>query len=394
MSQQPPSSTPDAYVSEAEHRLLCEGLHRYLSLPEDGPDRNQILEELTQQLSALRSSWTCGTLRLWLTNSRRLFADLITPGDSPKILCNPNTQYASAIMDASFRLMMFDEAIALSFINSVLQEAKSQFPPIVHVSLTEIEARFREPGRPALDFYARTATGEEVIIEIKPRIETKFNRVAFSRMTAAWTRGGVWSEDVKDLYLIRIVDSGPWEGSDFTDCSFMAADDGTPMMETPVMGFIGVDVTLRRADVTFPVTDEVGRGWNAVQWWYYVLNFSEEFTDGEIDRCERLGMPAEVASGARKLKRSLWRREIEESYRNEVEGVDAVVERRLEPQLTELISAFMKKGQVVDGDLEKVSEKFTVDFVRRMWHIYGDRKDSEKYLAFLAVLRGLGLMNE
>jgi hypothetical protein len=345
-------------------------------------------------LSAIRPSWTCRTLRLWFNHTRHLFADVITPGDSPKILCNPNTAYASAIMDASFRLMMSDEAVALSFINSILRQAHKDFPPIVHVSLTEIEARFREHGRPALDFIARTAAGKHVEIEVKPRVETRFDTVATARTSAVWSRGGVWSEDLKDLYLLRIVDGDPWEGSNFTNCIFMSSADGTPLLNSAVEGFIGVDIRLRNTAIAFPVADGVGHGWNAFQWWYYLLNFSDQFTDEEIVRCERLGMPAEAAAGARRLKRSLWRREIEDSYRNEVEGVDAILEGRLEPQLMQLIWEFNKNGQVVDGDLEKVSEQFSVDFVRRMWHIYGDRKDSDKYFAFLAVLRGLGLMNE
>jgi hypothetical protein len=284
-------------------------------------------------------------------------------------------------MDVAFRLMMFDENVALSFINSFLQEVDPRPPLIAHVSQFEVEVRFREPGRPALNFNAQTVTAEPVVIEIKPRCKVQLDKCAYCRAAAVWIRPG-HGRMPDPLYSIRIVDGDPWEGSDLTSIG----------VRHP--GVLVVDVRLRRTDITFPVEEEVGRGWDAAHWWYYFLSFSPQFSDAELDRCRGLGMPAEVVASARKLRRDLWRDAVEESYRNEIEGVEEAVEFRLEMQMQHLIWRFRETKKLADADMAEITEKFSVDFARRIWFIYGDGKDTEMYHEFLGWLRGTGLMSE
>jgi hypothetical protein len=99
---------------------------------------------------------------------------------------------------------MFDELI-----KHFLHEARSNLPTIVHLSLPEIEARFREPGRAPLDFRRETTTDQKVVITIKPRAETLRDRAAGVSGFAVWTPHGLST----DLYSIRVVNSGPWEWS-------------------------------------------------------------------------------------------------------------------------------------------------------------------------------------
>jgi hypothetical protein len=126
---------------------------------------------------------------------------------------------------------------------------------------------------------------------------------------------------------------------------------------------VAIEVKLKPADVTFPIADEV-----TAQRWYSLLNFSHEFTHEEIATCKRFGMPEEVVSGMIKLRRSLWRSAVEESYRSEIDGIDAVLEDRMETQLPGLIYDFWVKGRLDEADLEGVSERFSVDVMRKIWH--------------------------
>jgi hypothetical protein len=93
-------------------------------------------------------------------------------------------------------------------------------------------------------------------------------------------------------------------------------------------------------------------------------------------KCQRLGMSDEVVLGIEKLKQMSWPKEVQDEYRNEIEGVDTnykalAAERsegRSEGQLRGLITAFLKSERLDEEDIEDVSEKFSRDFVRNIWN--------------------------
>jgi hypothetical protein len=175
----------------------------------------------------------------------------------------------------------------------------------------------------------------------------------------------------------------------------------------PRTQYYSIQIALKCIDISFPVSEEAAREFNDTQWWYYLFKFSHRFTDEEILRCQRLGMPDAVVLGIEKLKQTSWPKEVQDEYRSEIEGVDAnykaLAAERTEGrsegekagQLRGLITAFLKSGQLDEEDVENVSERFSRDFVRNIWSMHKNRRKTEDlYTPFIAALDTYGLLIE
>jgi hypothetical protein len=154
---------------------------------------------------------------------------------------------------------------------------------------------------------------------------------------------------------------------------------------------------LGRLKIRFPVTDEVALGWQRIDWWYYVLKFSEVFPAGELERCRSLGMPRDVARAMRRLRQ---RRGTEEEDLEEEEedsenvsesfgGESEISERRRSEaeqrgRLRVLIALFLMGSLSDESDIGTGLKPFRIRFVRSLWDVLRHPDKTEaSYRAFL-----------
>jgi hypothetical protein len=334
-----------------------------------------------------------------------------------------SSEYASAIMDTAFKMMMSEKAVARSVINSVLRDINSDWPFIIDLDFANPDVHLKERGKATMDFHAVANDGRHLIIEMQAQAEDHFDKRALFYAASTFANqsfprgkssddshptGQHWSSLIKDVYAIQFVDYTSRSSEGEFRKYFRMHDAFSGEI---IDGIHMIQIALKRIDIPFPVPEEVAREFNETQWWYYLFKFSHKFTDEEILRCQQLGMPEEVVLGTKKLKQMSWPKEVQDEYRSEIEGVDTnykalVAERsegraegrsegRAEGQLRGLITAFLKSEQLDEEDIENVSERFSRDFVRNIWDMHKNRRKTEDlYQPFVAALDTHGLLIE
>jgi hypothetical protein len=58
--------------------------------------------------------------------------------------------------------------------------------------------------------------------------------------------------------------------------------------------------------VQFPLSNNQSGSLQPVDWWYYIMKYSDKFNDEEIERCRELGMPDKIATALENLKKQRW----------------------------------------------------------------------------------------
>jgi hypothetical protein len=235
---------------------------------------------------------------------------------------------------------MSDGGAALSLINSVLTATVSGFG-----GLTELEA-FDEAVlngrdyRGRVHFRGRTAGGGFLIVETEVRWDLVFGDSALtsaaSRFAASDFGGGAaaaapWMSQIKDAYAIQFVDYGYVVGDEKSRCGeyFRVLDS---VSEDGRVGIHVIEIALPRIATHFPAEAEICLGWGSVEWWYYVLRFSDRFTEAEIRKCLELGMGEEIVGVLRMLKAKEWDTEARRGYLSEIDEIErdrAEFERKL-----------------------------------------------------------------
>jgi hypothetical protein len=338
-----------------------------------------------------------------------------------------SSEYASAIMDTAFKVMMSEKVVAQSVINSILQDINSELPPIIELDFADPDVPLKERGKATMDFHAVADGGRHVIIEMQAKAADHFDKRALFYAASTFANqsfprgksgdddrpsGQHWSSLIKDVYAIQFVDYDSRNPRGGFKKYFRMYD---AFSDEIIDGIHMIQIALKRIDIPFPVPEEIAREFNETQWWYYLFKFSHRFTDEEIRRCRGLGMPDVVISGTEKLKQKSWAKEVQDKYRNEVEGVDtnykALAAERSEGraegraegrsegekagQLRGLVTAFLKNEQLDEEDIEDVSERFSRDFVRNIWDMHRNRRKTEDlYMSFIVTLNTHGLLIE
>jgi flagellar biosynthesis/type III secretory pathway protein FliH len=90
-----------------------------------------------------------------------------------------------------------------------------------------------------------------------------------------------------------------------------------------------------------------GETLTSAEWWYYMIENSEKFTENEIQKYQNVGMPEEITEALDKLKFSGWNRNDQQVYEGEVQEVITYheeLERREQEGLLQGIQKGLQRG--------------------------------------------------
>jgi hypothetical protein len=186
--------------------------------------------------------------------------------------------------------------------------------------------------------------------------------------------GTGWISQVDEVYAIQFVDYGyrKGKGKKHVRVRNSTSDDGRVAIHV-------IEIALPRIANHFPVEAEIGIGWPSVEWWYYLLKFSDRFTDGEIERCAGLGMGEEVIAGLKRLNEKLWGVESRGDYLMEID----IVERDRE----EIESERLEARRIGEERGRKIGEKIGEERAREIGEGRG-REAGKREMLLMGWLEG------
>jgi hypothetical protein len=386
---------------------------------------------VAERLREWNHGWTSRYVRLWFNNNRD---DILPPppeeissGPAPPQVISGGADirprdvrpvcagpvYALAATHVGFRVLMSNKEAAVSLVNAVVGAAIPSFQPIANFEavdqLLPVGGREIRP-----DFHGKADGDCHVVIDIQARFEDYLHREALLDAACELAsgdslRGGgdparapgrsaarkVWAVQIFNCDLRAL----PQELGPVVDS---LAPDG---ISVQAFGEIHVlRIELPQLGMTFPVDREVALLWSPLEWWFYLLQFSDRFTAGEIEKCRAFEKARDVLSGLESLRRAGWHVEVQREYRDELataitdfqalEPARSEIERaaslrgELEGQVLGLITCFLLAGRMEKEFLRVLTGRITEDLVRDMWVASKNpKKTPDQYWRFLDALR-------
>jgi hypothetical protein len=324
-----------------------------------------------------------------------------------------------ATTHTGFRALMSNKASAVSLVNAVLTATIPSFERIAHLEAGETLVRLDDGGQVTMDFHGKAEGDRHVIIDLQAEVADYFRRECLFFAALAFAGAGcrrVGSGDgagpaeasrnsaTGKVYAIQLVSYDlrelPPEAGPIPDsrrhCGVSARRIGRVYL---------VQIDFPRIAMTFPIAGDATSGWEPFDWWVYMFRFSQLFTESEIRRCRRLGMPAEVGSSLQSLKRESWSEDAKREYMREVATVptdfarlakarsDAGEPARLVALLQGLSAIFLEAYSLDEDDVQDIKSGLPEALVRKAWDAHKNRRKTEdQYQPFLRALRENGVI--
>jgi hypothetical protein len=306
---------------------------------------------------------------------------------------------------------MADRLTAGSFINSLLRATISNFRTLGNFRFGNRILPFVEGGRRRLDFLVETDDGRYVMLEMQTDAADCLGRQTLlsaasvfqvqlyqGRRTPGWD-GGPRAPAKRDVYVIQIIASGSREAPQGAGIDRHFVDGNDAVSVEIIDGIYLIEIELPQIEIRFPVADEVASGWNELDWWYYLLKFSSQFTDDEIRRCRSLGISERVVIGLTQLTRNFWPALQRDEYKREVSAVHTTFKElrqkwladmkaaELRRYMEELVRAFLDTGSLNRAKVPDNMESFSLEFARKIWVATSHHSKTEGlYVQFIRAL--------
>ncbi|MDR2812519.1 MAG: hypothetical protein LBB05_01865 [Puniceicoccales bacterium] len=137
-----------------------------------------------------------------------------------------------------------------------------------------------------------------------------------------------------------------------------------------------------------------GKSLTAAEWWYYMMENSEKFTENEIQRYQNVGMPSEITKALDKLKLSGWNYNDQKVYEGEVqevvtyygeleryerEGIQKGLQKgKQEEQIKNLIDRFLDGESLQKSLLRIEKNSIPKDLAEQVWNDYTQNQSVPK----------------
>jgi hypothetical protein len=134
--------------------------------------------------------------------------------------------------------------------------------------------------------------------------------------------------------------------------SLKAGQNGQLLPYETVRGIHLIQVELKGkgiGELKFPVE----RRLSDLEWWYYIIKYSDRFDGGEIGRCRDLGMPMRMEQVLRQLEYIGLDPKKREEYVKEEEEVDGYGDELKRVELKEKLKSLL--NSFIDFDFQKIS---------------------------------------
>jgi predicted transposase/invertase (TIGR01784 family) len=329
--------------------------------------------------------------------------------------------YARATTDTAFKIMMSDLEIAEELVNSLFVDigsyAKVKIDPVEITSVGEVNIPLQgKKANATMDFHGITKNRDHVIIEMQMLHHDNFDRRALFYAASTFANqhfesgnGIEWHSQIRDVYAIQFVDyyTRDKEGGQFRKY-YRMTDWLSPETKQVIEGICLIQVELAGIRTIASKLAE-GKALTAAEWWYYVIENSENLTETQIEQWENLGISGKITKALEKLKFQGWEAKTQETYSQEVQEVNTYhdelerreqkgkMEGKMEGEMKGQVKGLMERfvyGENMErslGMIRKQNIRFSEEFVGETWNEYassGEEIPEDKTKeSFMAVLR-------
>jgi predicted transposase/invertase (TIGR01784 family) len=316
-----------------------------------------------------------------------------------------------------FKAMLSDPQIAESLVNELFKSI--HLAPIRISEEGRLDIPLQGHGSfAAMDYHAITTNREHIIIEMQMIRHDNFDkRVLFyaaSTFANQEFEGGEWAPQIKNVYAIQFVDyftqgSSPIKYYEvFNKLSLKVGQDGQLLPFETIQGIHLIQVELKGEgirDIKFPVQGEL----TDLEWWWYIIKYSNQFDSAEIERCKKLGLPERMEQALRQLeyvgldpkKREAYVTEVKEidTYDDELKRIasEGKLEGELGGELKGLLAGFIdfqKISPTIVQGIQNSKKLFPRDLVEEIGSRYiNEGKISKEQLeSFIKLLGENGIL--
>ncbi|MDR1366834.1 MAG: Rpn family recombination-promoting nuclease/putative transposase [Puniceicoccales bacterium] len=331
-----------------------------------------------------------------------LFFLLIPWGNASEL-----THFARATTDTAFKVMMSDLRIAEALVNSLFADighfANVHIDPVRITSTGEITIPLQgKKANATMDYHGLAQNKDHVIIEMQIMHHDNFDRRALFYAASTFARqkfegGSEWHSQIKNVYAIQFVDYSTDDKNMGQFRKYYRMTDWLSQGKKVIDGICLIQIELAG---TKEIASKVDREeqLTPAEWWYYMIENSESFTDERVIQYRNLGMPQEIESALEKLKFTGWSAKDKEIYREEIREVDTYngeLERReskgkREGEIESLMDGFLE-GNISTRLLERIQRQnvqFSKELVLKIWNKcvaedLGIPQDAEPFIEFL-----------
>jgi predicted transposase/invertase (TIGR01784 family) len=246
--------------------------------------------------------------------------------------------------------MMSDNHIAAALINEIFRDMKvvNTATPIRIIGKGETKIPLQgKRSNATLDYHAIIDNYDHVIIEMQIIRHDNFDKRALFYAASTFANqefegGREWRSQIKNVYAVQFVDYSTLGGGGFrkyyrmTDKFSNQEIEGICLIQIELAGIKEITAKVQR-----------GEALTSAEWWYYMIENSDKFTEDEIQKYQNIGMPAAITEALDKLKFSGWNYDDRRVYEGEVQEVITYfgeLERREEDGIQKGLQKGLQEG--------------------------------------------------
>jgi predicted transposase/invertase (TIGR01784 family) len=222
--------------------------------------------------------------------------------------------------------------------------------------------------------------------------------------------GREWHSQIKNVYAVQFVDYSTLGDGSFrryyrmTDKFSNQEIEGICLIQIELAGIKEIAAKVQR-----------GEALTSAEWWYYMIENSDKFTEDEIQKYQNIGMPTAIAEALDKLKFSGWNYDDQRVYEGEVQEVITYfgeLERREEEGIQKGLQQGRQEG-LQWGQIKGLVERFLdheslqkslgriephsipKDLVEQVWHELTQNQsitDGRNLKDFVQILQDAGIL--
>ncbi|MDR1367018.1 MAG: Rpn family recombination-promoting nuclease/putative transposase [Puniceicoccales bacterium] len=243
------------------------------------------------------------------------------------------THFIRATSDVGFKIIMSDPRIAEALINELFEHIHIASVSITSPGKLKVPLHGRGPLA-TIEHHAIMENQEHIIIEMQMIRHDSFDRRTLFYAASAFARqeveGDEWASrirKIKSVYSIQFVDYFTHGGIPIKCYEMVnkfspepnANEELLPLETLPGIHMIQVELKGEGIrDLKFPASGKLSN----LEWWYYMIKYSDQFDADEIKRCRGLGMPECIAQALEKLEYSSLDPQKQAEYVTEVKNID------------------------------------------------------------------------
>ncbi|MDR0740151.1 MAG: Rpn family recombination-promoting nuclease/putative transposase [Puniceicoccales bacterium] len=340
-----------------------------------------------------------------------LFSGFVSWGNAAELI-----HYARATTDTAFKIMMSDVGIAQALVNSLFADiskvAGTEIDPVEIKSVGEVTIPLRgKKANATMDYHGITSKEDHVIVEMQMMHHDNFDKralfyAASTFVNQEFPRRSKWHLQIKNVYAIQFVDYSTGDKNTEQFRRYYRMTDCISVPNQVIDGICLIQIELAGIQ---EIADKIIRGepLTPAEWWYYMIENSESFTQEQINQYKALGMPGKIEGALEKLRFEGWDAKDKDRYEREIQEVHTYNEEldrreklgKERESIKSLIDGFLDEN-IPERLLKRIrgqNVQFSRALVREVWDEYAAEdpnggQNEDTLMPFMGFLRDQGIL--